>query len=90
MPSAKNDRIDAVVAARGSLHKDLDQLADTRAGQTSTTLQVLLTARTSMTSEPARAINALKRDPDHPRPGHRRPPRNQPAHHPPHRSLAAP
>jgi transposase len=57
--SAKNDHIDAVVAARGSLHKHLDQLADARAGQTSTTLQILLTARNSMTSERTRAINAL-------------------------------
>ena len=45
--TGKNDHIDAVVAARGSLHKQLDQLADARAGQTSATLQVLLTARTS-------------------------------------------
>lgn len=57
--SGKNDHIDAVAAARGSLHKDLDQLADARAGQTSATLQVLLTARNSMTSERTRAINAL-------------------------------
>jgi transposase len=57
--SGKNDHIDAVVAARGSLHKDLDQLADARAGQTSATLQILLTARNSMTSERTRAINAL-------------------------------
>ncbi|WP_345530359.1 IS110 family transposase, partial [Nocardioides endophyticus] len=57
--SAKNDQIDAVVAARGSLHKDLDQLPDARAGQTSATLQVLLTARNSMTTERTRAINAL-------------------------------
>ena len=57
--SAKNDRIDAVVAARSSLHKELDQLADARAGHTSTTLQILLTARDSMTSERTRAINAL-------------------------------
>ncbi len=57
--SAKNDHVDAVVAARGSLHKTLDQLADARAGQTSTTLQILLTARNSMTSERTRAINAL-------------------------------
>ena len=35
--SGKNDQIDAVVAARGSLHKRLDQLADARAGQTSAT-----------------------------------------------------
>jgi transposase len=57
--SAKNDHIDAVVAARGSLHKHLDQLADARAGQTSVTLQILLTARNAMTSERTRAINAL-------------------------------
>jgi transposase len=57
--SAKNDQIDAVIAARGSLHKRLDQLADARAGQTSATLQVLLTARNSMTSERTRAVNAL-------------------------------
>ena len=57
--SGKNDQIDAVVAARGSLHKHLDQLADARAGQTSATLQILLTARNSMTSERTRAINAL-------------------------------
>ena len=57
--SGKNDQIDAVVAARGALHKTLDQLADARAGQTSATLQVLLTARNSMTTERTRAINAL-------------------------------
>jgi len=57
--SGKNDQIDAVVAARGALHKDLDQLADARVGQTSATLQVLLTARNSMTTERTRAINAL-------------------------------
>lgn len=57
--SSKNDQVDAVVAARGSLHKDLDQLADARAGEISTTLQILLTARNSMTSERTRAINAL-------------------------------
>lgn len=57
--SAKNDHVDAVVAARGSLHKPLNQLADARAGQTSTTLQILLTARTSMTSKRTRSVNAL-------------------------------
>lgn len=57
--SSKTDQIDAVVAARGSLHKHLDQLADARTGQTSATLQILLTARNSMTSERTRAINAL-------------------------------
>jgi len=57
--TGKNDQIDAVIAARGSLHKRLDQLADARAGQTPTTLQILLTARNAMTSERTRAINAL-------------------------------
>ena len=57
--SGKNDHIDAVAAARGSLHKDTDKLADARAGQTSAALQVLLTARNSMTSERTRAVNAL-------------------------------
>ena len=57
--SGKNDQIDAVVAARGSLHKHLDQLADARSGETSATLQVLLSARNSITGERTRAINAL-------------------------------
>lgn len=57
--AGKNDHIDAVVAARGALPKDADRLADARAGQASTRLQILLTARTSMTSERTRAINAL-------------------------------
>jgi transposase len=57
--SGKNDQVDAVVAARGSLHKRLDQLADARGGQTSAALQVLLTARNSMTGERTRAVNAL-------------------------------
>jgi transposase len=57
--SGKNDHVDAIAAARGSLHKDVDKLADARAGQTSAALQVLLTARNSMASERTRAINAL-------------------------------
>lgn len=57
--TGKNDHVDAVVAARGSLHKRLDQLADARAGETPTALQILLTARDAMTSERTRAINAL-------------------------------
>lgn len=57
--SGKNDQIDAVVAARGSLHKRTDQLADARAGETSTRLQILLTARNAMTGEQTRAVNAL-------------------------------
>lgn len=55
----KNDQIDAVIAARGSLHKNLDELADVRAGQTQASLQILLTARGQMTTERTRAINAL-------------------------------
>ncbi|WP_340541101.1 IS110 family transposase [Nocardioides sp. GXZ039] len=57
--AGKNDRIDATTAARGSLYKRPDQLADARAGHTSTSLQILLTARNSMTNERTRAINAL-------------------------------
>jgi transposase len=57
--SGKNDRIDAVVAARGSLHKHTEHLADARAGQNQATLQVLLSARGSMTGERTRAVNAL-------------------------------
>ena len=57
--SAKNDKIDAVIAARNSLAKDIDKLADARGGQTQATLQILLTARDSMTRERTRMINAL-------------------------------
>lgn len=57
--TGKNDHIDAVLAARGSLHKAVDRLADARDGECSATLQVLLTARNSMTGERTRAINAL-------------------------------
>lgn len=57
--AGKNDHIDAVVAARGALAKESGRLADARAGQTSTRLQILLTARASMTGERTRAINAL-------------------------------
>ena len=44
--TGKNDRVDAVVAARGALPKRPDQLADARAGEVSGSLQTLLTART--------------------------------------------
>ena len=57
--SGKNDHIDAIAAARGRLNKDTTKLADARAGQVSAALQVLLTARNSMTSERTRAVNAL-------------------------------
>lgn len=57
--SGKNDHLDAIAAARGILGKQIDRLADARAGQTSTLLQILLTARNQMTTERTRAINAL-------------------------------
>lgn len=57
--SAKNDRIDALIAARGSLHKPQDSLADARTGTTSASLQILLSARNSISAERTRAINAL-------------------------------
>jgi transposase len=57
--AGKNDHLDAITAARGILGKEVDRLADARAGQTSTLLQILLTARNAMTSERTRAINAL-------------------------------
>lgn len=55
----KNDHLDAVTAARGALHKPSDHLADARAGETSATLQILLTARNAMTTERTRVLNAL-------------------------------
>jgi transposase len=57
--SGKNDQIDAVLAARGALHKRVERLADARAGELQATLQTLLTARESMCGERTRAINAL-------------------------------
>ena len=57
--TGKNDRVDAVVAARGALPKRPDQLADARAGEVSGSLQTLLTARNAMTKERTRALNAL-------------------------------
>lgn len=57
--SGKNDQIDAIAAARGALPKDVDRLADARAGELQATVQTLLTARSSMTTERTRAINAL-------------------------------
>ena len=57
--TGKNGRIDAVVAARGALHKPVDQLADARTGELHTSLQTLLTARQAMTKERTRAVNAL-------------------------------
>lgn len=57
--SGKDDHLDALAAARGALPKDTARLADARAGQTSSMLQILLTARSSITGERTRAINAL-------------------------------
>jgi len=55
----KNDHIDAVTAARGILGRDIDRLADIRTGHTSGSLQILLTARTCITTERTAKINAL-------------------------------
>lgn len=57
--SGKSDRIDAVLAARGTLSKPVHKLADARAGQLHATLQVLVTARDAMCRERTRAINEL-------------------------------
>lgn len=57
--SNKNDRVDAVAAARGCLPKPTDRLADARGGEVHTVLQTLLTARNAMTTERTRAVNAL-------------------------------
>jgi len=57
--AGKNDRIDAIVAARGVLHRRVEKLADARAGQVHASLQTLLSARNAMTKERTRAINAL-------------------------------
>lgn len=56
---AKNDHLDALTAARTTLYKPIDGLADARAGELATVLQTLLTARNAMTGERTRAINAL-------------------------------
>lgn len=55
----KNDKIDAVLAARGALAKPINELADARAGHTRAAVQVLLSGRDAMTRERTRAINAL-------------------------------
>lgn len=57
--AGKDDHLDALAAARGTQHKEADRLADARAGDTSAILQILLTARSSITGERTRAINAL-------------------------------
>ena len=57
--SGKNDHIDAITAARSALHKDSDALADRRAGQTRSALQILLTARDSMRRDRTRSKNQL-------------------------------
>lgn len=57
--SSKTDQVDAVTAARSTLAKQVDALADTRSSQTRAVLQILLTARNSMTTDRTRVINAL-------------------------------
>lgn len=57
--AGKDDHLDALTAARAALPKKADRLADARAGDTSAILQILLTARSSITGERTRAINAL-------------------------------
>lgn len=57
--AGKDDHLDALTAARAALHKKAGRLADARAGDTSAILQILLTARSSITGERTRAINAL-------------------------------
>src|SRR3954453_10818518 len=55
----KNDTIDAITAARASLARPSDRLADVRAGDLQETLKILLAARTRMTNESTRQINAM-------------------------------
>lgn len=55
----KNDKIDALLAARGALIRRTDRLADVRGGQVQSALKTLLAARQQMSLERTRAINAL-------------------------------
>lgn len=55
----KNDAIDAIKAAASPLGKDIDKLADVRAGEAQECAKVLLAARDRMTGESTRATNAL-------------------------------
>lgn len=56
---SKNDRIDAIKAARNVLARDTEGLADARAGESTQVLQILLAARNRLTNESTRTINAL-------------------------------
>ena len=56
---SKNDAIDAIKAARGTLAKRADRLADVRDGEYQDALKALLAARDRMTAESTRSINAL-------------------------------
>lgn len=55
----KNDRIDAIKAARNVLAVDVDHLVDVKAGETTDMLGVLLAARDRITTESTRTFNAL-------------------------------
>lgn len=56
---SKNDRIDAIKAARGVLARNVDGLADARGGETTEILRILLASRNRITGESTRTINAL-------------------------------
>lgn len=58
-PAGKDDRLDARAAATTVLPMDTAHLADRRAGAERDAIQVLLTARTEMTTERTRTLNAL-------------------------------
>jgi Transposase IS116/IS110/IS902 family./Transposase. len=58
-PAGKDDRIDARTAAVSVLPLEEHRLTDRKTGQTRDAIQILLTARTGMTRDKTRAINAL-------------------------------
>jgi transposase len=58
-PAGKDDRLDARTAATTVLPMDTDRLTDRKTGAERDALQVLLTARTEMTGERTRTLNAL-------------------------------
>lgn len=55
----KNDTIDAIKAARAMLPRDVDRLADVRAGDLQRSLKILLAARDRMSRESTQQKNAL-------------------------------
>lgn len=55
----KNDSIDAIKAARSTLAKRADRLADVRAGDLQRCLKILLAARDRMSTESTQSRNAL-------------------------------